>query len=433
MRRLSTLFALLLVCVASVVLPAGRWARLDAAGPVTVSILESGLTVATREQPADRPATVAVTVRAGGRDDPPELQGLAHYLEHAHFLGAGRFQNSDEIFGVIAATGGEMNATTSTETTTYYATVPAAQVTAALDLFAQMMVRPRFPDEELLRERSIVQDELRAQPRRPNGARELLRDRLMGQVTADAGGTVATVGAITPAALNSYRATRYVAANTTVAVIGPWTHARSVAAVRTLFAEMPSGPRPAAVLPPPPAPFRVDDPALDGFDVVIGTRIPGMDSPDAAALAVLDGILDGPGTRVEDAFAAFEGTTGGTRIQQVSDSGLWLAFASQSLSGQIADKEQLLDVLRAEIRRLHDQPVPPVELAAVTRFIAGRLFVSLQTGRDQALRLSRLAALGVYTTEDEWARLIRAVTPEDIQRVARLYLSPDQMSIVASY
>lgn len=400
-----------------------------AAAPQT-TVLANGLTIVSRQRPSAEVVSVAVSVRVGGRDEPRALRGGSHWLEHSYFLGTDRYPNESEVFRAVADIGGDINARTDNEATTYFATVPAASFDVAVDVLAEMLLRSTFPSDAMERERGVVQEELRGQRASTVAlAMRTLGEALLGPVANDPGSTVESVGRIDRAALLTYRERYYVARNMVVSVVGPSTHAQVIASVARAFAGAPAGEQPTAVaLTPPMQNARLTSETPFASVVAAGTRIPGLDSADAAALLVFDAILDGPGTRMVDALVeAKVARSGGTRIQQLSDAGLWAGFALAPPSRADA----VAEVIRAQVRRMQDERVSDDELREATRYLAGRTLLGGETVTGQAVRLAEQTALGMYTTEETYASRILAVTADDVQRVARAYFSPDSFSVLA--
>ena len=108
---------------------------------VEISKLASGLTVVTDNMPHLETAALGVWAGVGGRDEKPNEHGISHLLEHMAFKGTtGR--SSREIVEEIEAVGGDLNAGTSTETTSYYARVMKADVPLALDVLSDILANP---------------------------------------------------------------------------------------------------------------------------------------------------------------------------------------------------------------------------------------------------------------------------------------------------
>src|SRR6201991_961566 len=128
---------------------------------VEVTRLPSGLTIVTDAMPHLETASLGVWVGAGSRDEMADEHGIAHLLEHMAFKGTKR-RNARQIAEEIEAVGGDLNAATSVETTTYYARVLKADVPLALDVLSDILTNPAFDPEELSREHNVIMQEIGA-------------------------------------------------------------------------------------------------------------------------------------------------------------------------------------------------------------------------------------------------------------------------------
>ena len=99
------------------------------------------------------------TINAGSRDDPKDLPGLAHFVEHVIFKGT-THRRSWHIINRMESCGGELNAFTTKETTTVYSVFPTGNFDRAAELIADLMCNSIFPESELEKERDIVADEI---------------------------------------------------------------------------------------------------------------------------------------------------------------------------------------------------------------------------------------------------------------------------------
>ncbi len=128
---------------------------------VEVSRLSNGLTVATENLPSIETTALGVWVKSGARNERDEEHGMAHLLEHMAFKGTGgrsAFQIASEIENV----GGEINAATSVETTSFYARVLSADVPLAVDILADILQDSTFDPDELEREQHVILQEIGA-------------------------------------------------------------------------------------------------------------------------------------------------------------------------------------------------------------------------------------------------------------------------------
>jgi predicted Zn-dependent peptidase len=125
------------------------------------TVLPNGVRVLTDVVPTSLSATVSVWVGVGGRDEPEELAGASHFLEHLLFKGTEQ-RGALELALEIDAVGGEMNAYTASEYTSYYVRVPAVEADVAMDLLLDVVARPALRPAEFDAEREVILEELAA-------------------------------------------------------------------------------------------------------------------------------------------------------------------------------------------------------------------------------------------------------------------------------
>ena len=121
-------------------------------------ILPNGIKIVHRRTPSPV-AYIGVTVGAGTRDEAPEENGMAHYIEHCVFKGT-THHSARQIIHAIEGIGGEINAYTTKEETTFYAAILAEHVQLTLHLIAEMILQPTFKKEETDKERMVIMDEI---------------------------------------------------------------------------------------------------------------------------------------------------------------------------------------------------------------------------------------------------------------------------------
>ena len=121
-------------------------------------ILPNGVKIVHRWTPSPV-AYVGVMVGAGTRHETPEENGMAHYIEHCVFKGTAH-HSARQIIHAIEGIGGEINAYTTKEETTFYAAILAEHVQLTLHLIAEMIWKPTFKKEETDKERMVIMDEI---------------------------------------------------------------------------------------------------------------------------------------------------------------------------------------------------------------------------------------------------------------------------------
>ena len=123
--------------------------------------LDNGLRILIEEVPQSRSVSAGVWVRVGGRDDPDDHPGLAHFLEHLTFKGSAS-RDAQAISHEIDAIGGHINAATAKESTFYYVDAPADGLPTALDVLADLTLNPKLDPEDFNLERGVILEEIRA-------------------------------------------------------------------------------------------------------------------------------------------------------------------------------------------------------------------------------------------------------------------------------
>ena len=122
---------------------------------VEVSRLSNGLTVATETLPSIESVALGVWVKSGARNERDDEHGMAHLLEHMAFKGT-RSRSAFEIASQIEDVGGEINAATSVETTSFYARVLTDDMPLAIDLLSDILQESEFDPDELEREQHVI-------------------------------------------------------------------------------------------------------------------------------------------------------------------------------------------------------------------------------------------------------------------------------------
>ncbi len=127
---------------------------------IQVTTLENGVIVATDIMPGVRSASLGVYLDIGSRDEKAGTNGLAHLFEHMVFKGT-QNQNALEIVKSFEASGGQVNAYTSKEQTSFYAKVIDNEVPRALSTLLDMVLSPLFDNADLEKEREVIIEEIR--------------------------------------------------------------------------------------------------------------------------------------------------------------------------------------------------------------------------------------------------------------------------------
>jgi predicted Zn-dependent peptidase len=143
----------------------------------TSTVPTNGLPVHAIEVPGTRALTVLVAFDAGARNESPEENGMAHFLEHLVFKGGEKYPHYSDVNETAERLGGVLNAYTSHDLVAFHITVRAESAPAAIDLLSDFVGRPRIDAEELDRERGVVIQEINRAFDQPSMVAEYLIDR----------------------------------------------------------------------------------------------------------------------------------------------------------------------------------------------------------------------------------------------------------------
>ncbi len=124
-----------------------------------VTTLPSGLRVASQAVPGTRTAAVGVWVHTGARNEPAERNGISHLLEHMAFKGTAT-RTARQLAEEVESAGAYMNAYTGREDTAYHLRILSGTFPLAVDVLSDILRNPAFADEELVRERSVILQEI---------------------------------------------------------------------------------------------------------------------------------------------------------------------------------------------------------------------------------------------------------------------------------
>ncbi len=193
---------------------------------VEVSRLSNGLTVATETLPHFESVALGVWVKSGSRNEHEDEHGIAHLLEHMAFKGTER-RSALKIASEIENVGGEINAATSVETTSFYARVLSDDVPLAIDILSDILTESRFDPDELEREQHVILQEIGAAHDTPDDivfdrfTETAFRHQTIGRSIL---GTPETVKSFTSKQLHSFMERQYGADRMVVVATGDVKH-----------------------------------------------------------------------------------------------------------------------------------------------------------------------------------------------------------------
>ncbi len=405
--------------------------------------LDNGMKIIVHEDHRAPVVTSQVWYRIGSTYEHDGITGVSHVLEHMMFKGTKNLKPG-EFSEIIAANGGRENAFTSADYTAYHQRIASDRLEICLKLEADRMRNVIFLPEEFNKEVEVVKEERRM--RVDNQPKSKLYEQFKATAFLNSPQRIPTIGwggdldnlKMQDAA--AWYQKWYAPNNATLVVVGDVKADDVIALAKKYFGKL----KPSVIEPPKARPeieqngerrIKLYGQTANPY-VVMGYKTPSMlDNKELAkdifALDVLGGILDG-GNSARISKNILRGEELAVEAGASFDAfdrlpGLFL-FAGTPSKG--VTPEKLEAAFKAEISKLQQAPVSPKELERVkAQVIASKVFE-----RDSlfytGMQIGMLDTMGFdWRLLDSYPDEIRAISAEDVQRVAKKYFSDNQLTV----
>ena len=272
------------------------------------TVPSNGLSIHSLALPGTRALTVLVAFDAGARNERPQENGMAHFLEHLVFKGGEKYPHYSDVNETAERLGGVLNAYTSHDLVAFHITVRAESAPAAIDLLTDFVGRPHLDAEELDRERGVVIQEINRAYDQPSTVAEYLIDRAafgehpLGRTVL---GPEENLRAFTREGIVAFRERRWAGARGGAFLAGNVDHLPAEADLHELFGRFPALPEPS---PYDPAPDFAPQTLVDQRDtnqshlrMIYRPQLDVASVRERAALAIYSTLLGGSmGSRLFD-------------------------------------------------------------------------------------------------------------------------------------
>ena len=207
------------------------------------TVLPNGLTILTERMEHVRSVAMGVWIKAGSRHESAEINGISHFVEHMVFKGT-RSRTAQRIAREVDAIGGNLDAFTGKESICLNIKVLDEHVGQALDVLSDMVMNPVFSDEDILRERGVILEEIKMDEDNPDYliseifTQNFWKDHPLGKPIL---GTRETVKSFEQNTLFGYYGERFHGGNIIFSAAGNLEHDDLVAKVVARFEALPTG------------------------------------------------------------------------------------------------------------------------------------------------------------------------------------------------
>ena len=399
---------------------------------VQVTSLANGMTVVTDRMDHLESAALGVWVKAGSRDEQPSEHGIAHLLEHMAFKGT-TSRTARDIAVQIENVGGDVNAATSVETTSFFARVLKNDVPLAVDILADILNNSLFDETELAREQHVILQEIGAAMDSPEDVAfeefqaAAFREQPLGRSIM---GTPETVSSFTATNIRKYLGDHYHGPNMVLAASGNIDHDAIVKMAESRFSDFGASP----AREPDPCVYTGGEAILrrdlQEAQIIFGFEGRAYHARDFYASQVLASLLGGSmSSRLFQEVREKRGLCYSIYAfhQGFSDTGLFGVHAAT----EEADISELIPVVLDELKKA-GEVINQEELDRARAQINAGLMMSLESPASRAGQIARQILLfGRPISNEELMERLNALTVERLRDLAWRLFTGNSPTIAA--
>ncbi len=394
--------------------------------------LANGIRVVSETLPKSRSVSIGVWVKVGSRHEPQDIGGISHFIEHLFFKGTAR-RTAKDIAIEMDSIGGEMNAFTSQESTTFYAKVVDEHLPTAIDILSDILLGSKFDPAEMDKERKVILEEIKGVEDTPD---DFIHELFTSTVWPDNSlgrpilGTKDTIKALKHKDIIAYIENYYSPKEIVISVAGNFEHARLIDLLNSSFGSLSrQGISKKEATPVFAHAVAVKKKQLEQVQVCIGCQGLNYTHEDRFTISALNTVLGNSMSsrlfqeiREQNALAY----SIYSYVTSYRDTGLLTIYAG-------TDPSNTLEVVRLvvkELRKIREEGITPAEEARVRNQIKGSLVLSLESSNSHMSRLARQEMyFGKYLSMDDIIRGVEKVTAEQVQKVANRLFTRENLSL----
>ena len=388
-------------------------------------VLKNGLRLILVPQPQSLATTVLVAVEAGSKYETKDINGLSHFLEHMCFKGTKNRPQHIDIASELDGLGAQYNASTSQESTSYYAKAKNESFDKILEIVADLYLNPLFPADEIEKEKGVIIGEINMYEDLPQRkVSDLFMELLYGDQPAgwDIAGRKEVIRRLTRDDFVKYRGKHYLPPATALVVAGGFDQGKVQEKAEKYFGEMPAGTKEGklkvveAQEKPQEKLFYKE---TDQTHLILGFRAFSIFDKRKYALNLLADILGGSMSsrlfqKIREEMGA--GYYVGAYPDFYSDHGI-VAMAAGVHHEMV---KQVIQAGLGEFVRIRDEKVGEEELQRAKDHLTGNLLLSVETSDALGYFYGAQEIIGLpLKTPKEAAEELQKVTAEEVQGVSQ--------------
>lgn len=372
-------------------------------------------------------------INAGSRDEFEHEQGIAHYIEHCVFKGT-QHRKAFHVLTRMEDVGGEINAYTTKEETCLYTTFLSQHLDRALDLLNDIAFSSSFPEKEIVKEKSVIIDEINAYRDSPS---DEIYDRFEDQVYKnhslghDILGTASHLKKFKQQDLINFTQRCWNTDEIVISVVGNFKRKNLETLIQKYFGQQPANFR--AFKRIPPVDYSPSHAVLKRKNhqahLVLGARTYGVRDEQRTTLVLLNNLLGGPGmsSRLNLSIREKYGFTYNIDSSYAiySDTGLWSVYLGTE--GNMV--ERCRDLVMKELKKLREKPLSTLQLHKAKNQLKGQIAIAQESNGSLMLGFAKTFLLfNRVDSFEEICTKIDSITAGKIQTISNELFDEKQLS-----
>lgn len=397
-------------------------------------VLDNGIRIVTERIPYVKSVSLGVWVNAGSRNESEKESGISHFIEHMFFKGTKR-RSAKDIAIAMDSIGGELNAFTSRESTTYYSKVLDTHVKEGVELLSDIFLNSLIDEKEIEKEKQVILEELKMVEDTPD---DYIHDLYTHTVWPKHPlgrsilGNLETVAWFKRKNFINYLDKNYYPKNIVISATGNFDLKRLIRLLDKSFGrlERPESSR-HQITPEIKGRISVKKKRLEQIHICLGTKGLSHVHKDRYALYALNTMLGSSmSSRLFQEIREKRGLVYAiySYISAYRDTGLFTVYAGTSQSSVF----EVIHLIMQEFKNLKEKRIAPSELNKGLEQMKGNLMLSLESTSS---RMSKIAKdelhFNRYVTFEEIIKNINNVTAKQIQRLANEMFDSNLITLTA--
>jgi predicted Zn-dependent peptidase len=409
------------------------------------TVFHNGLTLLTERHPEYRSISLGAWVKVGTRHERPRESGVSHFLEHMLFKGT-EGRSALDIAREVDQVGGDFNAFTAREYTCFHLLLLSRDTDLGLKILGDVILNSNFESEELERERKVILQEIAMVEEAPE---ELVHDIFFELAYSSGGshglgrpilGSESSIRRLKRREILGFFRKHYRPDQLIISIAGNISHDKVVRKLRSLISQ-PSWPgRPEGKITPKSMGYEKAPKVREGcwwvvrpteqVHVVWAVQGTTYDHVDRFPAFLLNAYLGGGmSSQLYQEIREKKGLAYSvySSLSAFKDSGVFSVYAATSMN-QVGT---CLRLIEESAYRLQRELLPESEIKVIRDYLKGTILLSADSVENRMESIAKNEIfMGKYVSVDEVCKMIDAVTPQDLRRVARKFFKPDRRSLL---